>query len=258
MLRWGGGFAVVGGRRCIVLSLFFGEWVIGEAVFWRSPNAALCGGIGGAQRIREVGSATSLRLVAPPEVSAAHRLLAWADAVWVSAAVPVLFREPMGGESGDGGYGGRRLPGRGDAVGLYNAPDRMADSAPGALPPDPRQGLLAPGPPPRGDGPPWNRHPRWRVGGATAFGGAVAVGAAALEAVRNAVGRKDPSDRGVDSAPGALAPDPRQEGMATLGTASPAGAEYVPYCLVAGSPHLSIMCLHIIAFPLKKRPWAAG
>ena len=24
------------------------------------------------------------------------------------------------------------------------------------------------------------------------------------------------------------------------------------------SPHLSIMCLHIIAFPLKKRPWAAG
>ena len=102
-------FCYGGGRRCIVLSLLFGVWVIGDAVFWRSPNAALCGGIGGAQRIREVGSATSLRLVAPPEVSAAHRLLAWADAVWVSA-VPVLFREPMGGESGDGvtGDGGAR------------------------------------------------------------------------------------------------------------------------------------------------------
>ena len=60
-----------------------------------------------AQRIRDVGSATLLRLVAPPEVTAAHRLIARADAVWVPAAVPVLFLEPMGGESGDGGYGGR-------------------------------------------------------------------------------------------------------------------------------------------------------
>ena len=34
------------------------------------------GGIGGAQRIRDVGSATLLRLVAPPEVTAAHRLIA--------------------------------------------------------------------------------------------------------------------------------------------------------------------------------------
>ena len=34
-----------------------------------------------------------------------------------------------------------------------------------------------------GDGPPWNRHPRWRVGGATALGGAVGVGAAMLRAV---------------------------------------------------------------------------
>ena len=53
-------------------------WVIGEAVFWWSPNAAFYGGIGGAQHIREVGSATLLRLVAPPEVSAAHRLIAGA------------------------------------------------------------------------------------------------------------------------------------------------------------------------------------
>ena len=36
---------------------------------------------------------------------------------------------------------------------------------------------------------------------------------------------KNSPDEAVDSAPGALAPDPRQGGMATLGTASPAGAE---------------------------------
>ena len=64
-----------------------------------------------AQRIWDVGSATLLRLVAPPEVTAAHRLIARADAVWVPAVVPVLFLEPMGGESGDGGYGGRGVPG---------------------------------------------------------------------------------------------------------------------------------------------------
>ena len=63
-------------------------------------------------------------------------------------------------------------------MGLHNAPGGVADSAPGALPPGPRQGLLAPGPPPRGDGPPWNRPPRWRVGEATALSGAAAVGAA--------------------------------------------------------------------------------
>ena len=114
----------------------------------------------GAQRIRDVGSATLLRLVAPPEVTATHRLIARADAVWIPAAVPVRFREPMGGESGDGGYGGTGFRECGDAVGCKNSVGWVADSAPGALPPDPRQGLLAPGPPPRGDGPPWNRHPR--------------------------------------------------------------------------------------------------
>ena len=75
-------------------------------MFWRSPNAACWGGIGGAQRIRDVGSATLLRLVAPPEVSAVHRLLAPAVPVLYPVAVTVLFREPMGGESGDGGYRG--------------------------------------------------------------------------------------------------------------------------------------------------------
>ena len=76
-----------------------------------------------AQRIREVGSATSLRLVAPPGVTAAHRLIARTDAGLVPAALPVLFLEPMGGESGDGGdggyggYGGRGLPGVGGCGG---------------------------------------------------------------------------------------------------------------------------------------------
>ncbi len=70
--------------------------------------------MGGAQRIRDVGSATLLRLVAPPEVTAAHRLLARADAVLAPAVRPVRFREPMGGESGDGGYGGTGVTG--DAV----------------------------------------------------------------------------------------------------------------------------------------------
>ena len=65
----------------------------------------------GAQRIWDVGSATLLRLVAPPEVTAAHRLLAGADAGLAPVAVPVRFLEPMGGESGDGGYGGPGLPG---------------------------------------------------------------------------------------------------------------------------------------------------
>ena len=74
-------FCCGGWRGCIALSELFGVWVIGDGVFWRSPNAALCGGIGGAQRIRDVGSATLLRLVAPPEVTAAHRLIARADAV---------------------------------------------------------------------------------------------------------------------------------------------------------------------------------
>ena len=73
--------------------------------------------MGGAQRIRDVGSATLLRLVAPPGVSAAHRLLAWADAVLVPAVEPVRFREPMGGESGDGGYGGRGCRGWGGCGG---------------------------------------------------------------------------------------------------------------------------------------------
>ena len=67
------------------------------------------------------------------------------------------------GATGDGG-----CQGWGDAAGRYDALGGVADSAPGALPPDPRQGLLAPGPPPRGDGPPWNRPPRWRVVEATA------------------------------------------------------------------------------------------
>ena len=92
---------------------FLGCGSSGIVVFWRSPNAAPWGGMGGAQRIREVGSATLLRLVAPPEVSAAHRLLARADAVLAPAAVPVRFLEPMGGESGDGGYGGTGVRGPG-------------------------------------------------------------------------------------------------------------------------------------------------
>ena len=90
-------------------------WGVGhrEGCVLAVPNAALYGGIGEARGIREVGSATLLRLVAPPKVTAAHRLLAGADAVWVPAAVPVLFWEPMGGESGDGvtGDGGPGLPG---------------------------------------------------------------------------------------------------------------------------------------------------
>ena len=139
--------------------------------------------MGGAQRIRDVGSATLLRLVAPPEVTAAHRLIARADAVWIPAAVPVRFREPMGGESGDGGYGGTGFRECGDAVGCKNSVGWVADSAPGALPPDPRQGLLAPGPPPRGDGPPWNRPPRWRVVETTALSGAATVGAALVQAI---------------------------------------------------------------------------
>ena len=44
------------------------------------------------------------------------------------------------GVTGDEGYGGPGLPGYRDAVGLYNSPDGVADSAPGALPLDPRQG----------------------------------------------------------------------------------------------------------------------
>ena len=102
---WDVGAAVWGVGRVVVGAVLFGVWVIGEAVFWRSPNAAPWGGIGGAQRIREVGSATLLRLVAPPGVSAAHRLLARTDAGLAPTALPVRFREPMGGESGDGGYG---------------------------------------------------------------------------------------------------------------------------------------------------------
>ena len=157
--------------------------------------------MGGAQRIRDVGSATLLRLVAPPEVTAAHRLLAWVDAVLAPAVLSVRFREPMGGESGDGGYGvtgggGGGGAGGEDAVGRKSLPDGVADSAPGALPPDPRQGLLAPGPPPRGDGPPWNRHPRWRVGGATALGGVVAVAVAVVAWVADAASGTLPSRQG--------------------------------------------------------------
>ena len=96
-----------GGRRgCSVLSGLLRVWVIGDCGVLAVPNAACWGGIGGAQRIRDVGSATLLRLVAPPEVTAAHRLLPRADAVLVPAALPVRFLEPMGGESGDGGLRG--------------------------------------------------------------------------------------------------------------------------------------------------------
>ena len=73
-----------------------------------------------------------------------------------------------GGTGSTGSTGDRGCRECEDAVGLKNSLDGMADSAPGALPPGPRQGLLAPGPPPRGEGPPWNRHSRWRGGGATA------------------------------------------------------------------------------------------
>ena len=81
--------------HCFSLDLF-AKWACRRSCFLQHARA---------QRIREVSSATLLRLVAPPEVTAAHRLIARADAVWVPAVVPVLFREPMGGESGDGGYG---------------------------------------------------------------------------------------------------------------------------------------------------------
>ena len=115
---WRGvGAAMREAGRVVVGAEIFGVWVIGDCGVLAVPQCRHVGRHWGAQRIREVGSATSLRLVAPPEVSAAHRLLAWADAVWVSAAVPVLFREPMGGESGDGGYGGRELPGVGGCGG---------------------------------------------------------------------------------------------------------------------------------------------
>ena len=76
-----------------------------------------------AQRIWDVGSATLLRLVAPPEVTAAHRLLAGADAGLAPVAVPVRFLEPMGGESGDGGYGG---PGDGSCRGCGDAVGRKS------------------------------------------------------------------------------------------------------------------------------------
>ena len=58
-----------------------------------------------------------------------------------------------------------------------------------------------------GDGPPWNRHPRWRVGGATALSGAAAVGAA--------VERYNAPDGVADSAPGGC-PWAHAKGMAPL------------------------------------------
>ena len=97
-----------GGRRGVSFNpCFLGRWVIGEAVFWRSPNAALCGGIGGAQRIREVGSATLLRLVAPPRVTAAHRLLAPAVPFCVLLLCPSILGSLWAGNQVTGGTGER-------------------------------------------------------------------------------------------------------------------------------------------------------
>ena len=98
----------------------------------------------------------------PPIGSSLGRMRFWFLLLCPSFFWSLWAGNQVTGATGDGGCRGYR-----DAAGRYDAPDGVADSAPGALPPDPRQGLLAPGPPPRGDGPPWNRHPRWRVGGTT-------------------------------------------------------------------------------------------
>ncbi len=53
----GVGAAVRAAGRIMVGAGLLGAVVIGDVGFWRSPHAARCGGMGGAQRIREVGSA---------------------------------------------------------------------------------------------------------------------------------------------------------------------------------------------------------
>ena len=85
------------------------------------------------------------------------------------------FFGSLGGESGDG-VPGTGVPGGGMRRGAMTrriewltrrrgaAPDPARDSSPL----DPRQE----------DGPPWNRPPRWRVGGTTALDGAAVVAAA--------------------------------------------------------------------------------
>ena len=101
---------------------------LGEAVFWRSPHAALYGGIGGAQRIREVGSATSLRLglrpkLVPPIGSSPGRMRFGFLLLCPSFFGSLWAGNQVTGVTGVTGDGGCR--GWGDAVGRYNAPDRM-------------------------------------------------------------------------------------------------------------------------------------
>ena len=185
----------------------------------------------------DVGSATLLRLVAPPGVYCRPigSSLGWMRFEFLQLC-PSAFGSLWAGNQVTGvrGLRGTGVAGGGGVRwGAITCRMGWLTTAPGALPPDPRQGLLAPGPPPRGDGPPleppsslarswsndlkrcgggsrcagsgrcgdavghrnspdgvadsapgeprpwspprgrppWNRHPRWRVGGATALGG---------------------------------------------------------------------------------------
>ena len=141
--RCSAGFAVVGVGASKVYCSLLGCESSGRLCSSVPPIPPAAAALGGAQHIREVDSATVLRLVAPPKVTAAHRLLSSAIPILCPAVVPVLFREPMGGESGDGGYR--------EAGMRYGSEIRWGGRLTwlrGHFPPDPRQKGMPPLEPP--------------------------------------------------------------------------------------------------------------
>ena len=95
----------------------FGVWVIGEAVSWRSPNAALCGGIGGLSVFETwapphcCGSWLRPKLL-PPIGSSPGRMR-----FWFLLLCPFFFGSLWAGNQVTGATGDRGCRGCEDAVG---------------------------------------------------------------------------------------------------------------------------------------------
>ena len=152
---WSGGAWVLrcGGWQGCGGAGLLGVWVIGEAVFWQPPHAALYGGMGELSVFgrwappHRCGSWLRPELV-PPIGSSPGRMR-----VWFLLFCPSSFWSLWAGNQVTGVTGDRGYRGWGDAIRLKNAPDRLLTRRRGRCPRtpardssplDPRQGGMAP------------------------------------------------------------------------------------------------------------------